>query len=286
MATGVKRDILKSVIVLSAITLIAGLLLGIVSQFTQITEQEQRERVFRKLNAIYLATNGYTSVEHDQNDNIDGLYRAKDEDYYIVVSRGSGYKGPIQLFVSFRGNELVKITVGSNSDSPGIKDNVFKESYLQQYYGDIYEKVYEFSKEGIDSVSGATYTSNGVMNAVRNAVNFYKQYIEGKTAEDILFAKLNSIYDAENGWTDLKVTSDFIRGMYKAKGEDYYIVRSLGRGYNYQERDAKIPIELYILISPDRKIEGVVLENSKSRKTVIMFIKFSVKSICHSLRLI
>jgi len=235
MATGVKRDILRTVIVLSVITLVAGILLSVVFQITRITPEEERQRVYKKLNAIYLAPNGYVEVESRPGESVEAFYKADGEDYYIVISNGAGYKGFIQLFVSFEGTELVRITVGNNSDTPGIKEDVFKESYLSQFHGDIYEK--DYSQANFDAVAGATYTSGGVIAAARNAVTFYKNYLESKTPEQMLLEKLNGMHEARNGWVKIETDAQYVNGMYRAVGEDYYIVRSTGNGYRSEKRE-------------------------------------------------
>jgi len=263
MATGVKRDILRSVIVLSAITLVAGILLSVVFQVTRITPEEERQRVFKKLNAIYLAPNGYVEVEVESRpgESVEALYKADGEDYYIVISNGAGYKGPIQLYVSFEGTKLVMISLGSNSDTPGIKEDVCKESSLAQFDGDINEK--DYSQAQFDAVAGATYTSGGVIAAVRNAVTFYKNYLEGKTPEQLLLEKLNAMHEARNGWVKIETDAQFVNGMYRALGEDYYIVRSTGNGYRSEKRGGA-RLEVYVLFSGRQILDVKMGEHEES----------------------
>lgn len=236
-----KKEMLISVMVLSVIAVISGILLALVFQFTKITQEELNRRISAKLNTIYLAQNGYEQIEVEQNSNITGFYKAVGEDYSIIIAKGQGYNGSLEMYVSFIGQNIVKLTPGRNSDTPGMKEKALTEEYLSQYYVDIYNNVFEFSSEGFDVASGATYTSNGVLGAVNNAVTLYKMDLENKTAEDLLQENLNSIHHSENGYDKLIFSNDNITGFYKAKDEDYYIVSAKGQGYN-----ENIKIEVFV----------------------------------------
>lgn len=171
------KEMSKSIIVLSVIALLSGLLLAIVSQVTAITEEELLKRITENLNEIHYAENGYEKIETDDQ-NINGFFKAKNEDYYVVIGLGKGYGGTLEMYVSFQGNNIVNVQSGKNSDTPGIRDNALNEGYLSNYYVDIYNAVFDFSGNDFDSAAGATYTSNGVLTAVKNAVIVYKSYIE------------------------------------------------------------------------------------------------------------
>ncbi|MDD4003375.1 MAG: FMN-binding protein [Clostridia bacterium] len=170
-----ERQMIKSIIVLSAISLIAGFLLAVVSQLTYVSAEELRERMYNKLNKIYAAN--YQEIDVPLNDNVKGFYIASDEDYYIIIAKGKGYGGDIELYISFSGSEIVLISEGSNSETPGISGKALNPDNYSQYYTDINGKPFEMG-EDIDAAAGATKSSKGILTAVKNAVAQYKTYRE------------------------------------------------------------------------------------------------------------
>lgn len=199
----------------------------------------------------------YREVNTGLNDGILGFYKADGENYYILLAQGRGYGGNLELYVSISDNKIVDIKVGTNSDTPGIKDKAFSQEYLSQYYVDIYGAAFEFGND-IDAAAGATYTSNGVLQAVRAAVNQYKMYIENKTKEDIMLAKMQSIHLSEDGYNPLPFDKGgIVEGFYKAANEDYYFIITKNTGY-YEG------LTLYISVSNSNIVNIYVSENNET----------------------
>jgi len=182
------KEMSRSIIVLSVIALISGLLLSMVFQLTKITEDEEMARITKNLNIIHFAENGYEKIETNDNNNENNFFKAVGEDYFIVIGTGQGYGGTLEMYVSFCGNEIINLKAGTNSDTPGMRENALNNEYYSTFYVDIYNAVFEFSDEGFDSAVGATFTSNGVLAAVKDAVTLYKSYIESNNLAMILNA--------------------------------------------------------------------------------------------------
>lgn len=73
---------------------------------------------------------------------------------------GTGYNGNIKVRISIRGGEIVDIRILSHrEDEPFFSD---ARSVIQKLYGKPGKRV--------DAVSGATYSSNGIIEAVNNAI--------------------------------------------------------------------------------------------------------------------
>lgn len=247
------RQMLKSIAVLSAISLIAGLLLALFYQLTFVSAEELKQRNLAKLARIYPAK--FEEVETELNDGISGIYKAEDEDFYIILAQGKGFKDTLELYVGFRGTEIELIKVGKNSDTPGIKEKAFKDEYLSQYYVDINNAAFVMGQD-VDSAAGATYTSGGVLQAVKAAVLQYKMYIENKTKEEIMLGVMQTIRPSENGYTSLPfVKGGIIQGFFKEKDEDYYFVITKNNGYGEG-------LILYISISSQSIVNIYIDENN------------------------
>ena len=60
------------------------------------------------------------------------------------------------------GNQIESVEIHSNHETVGVADRALTE---------IPQKIVETQSTEVDTVSGATITSNAIMNAVQNALN-------------------------------------------------------------------------------------------------------------------
>ena len=74
---------------------------------------------------------------------------------------GTGFGGEIKVKVTMDGDKIAAIDVLEHGETAGISDPAFK--LTEQLIG-------KTSVEGIDAVSGATFTSKGLLEAVANAL--------------------------------------------------------------------------------------------------------------------
>ena len=77
------------------------------------------------------------------------------------TATGAGLNGPIEVTVTFDEEKIVGITIGAHSETPGISDPAFNT---------IPAAIIEKQSLAIDVVAGATFTSNGILEAVEAAV--------------------------------------------------------------------------------------------------------------------
>lgn len=73
---------------------------------------------------------------------------------------GLGYADDISVAVTMDGDKIIGIEVKENSDTPNIADPAIKE---------LTQKIIEAQSTKVDLVAGATYTSEGFLEAVNNA---------------------------------------------------------------------------------------------------------------------
>lgn len=78
----------------------------------------------------------------------------------VKEGTGLGYADDIKVAVTMNGDKIVVIEVKENSDTPGISNPAIEK---------LIKKVLEAQSSQVDVVAGATYTSEGFLEAVNNA---------------------------------------------------------------------------------------------------------------------
>ncbi|MFW5490107.1 MAG: RnfABCDGE type electron transport complex subunit G [Desulfovibrio sp.] len=87
-----------------------------------------------------------------------------------------GYSGDIGLMVGFdpATDKLVGIGVTTQTETPGIGTRILEKSFTSQFKNHGLKKLDVRSKDGdLDGVTGATYSTTGVMAAVQKAAKLY-----------------------------------------------------------------------------------------------------------------
>ena len=199
------NKILKNSLMLTAITVVAGLLLGVVYGVTKEpiarTQENTKQAAFRSVladadsfetvdgldtdaAAALLKENGYTS------DDIAEVAEGKDASgetigYVINVTSHEGYGGDIELSVGIlsdgtvKGIEMLSISetagLGMKAKEADFKDQ-FKDKQVEKF---TYTKTGESGDDMIDAISGATITTNAVTNAVDSALVYFQNELGG-----------------------------------------------------------------------------------------------------------
>ncbi len=200
------RSMLKDAGIIVVITLIAGLVLGGVYQLTKepiaeqkrIKKQKACQEVFAEA-ASFAEAEGFDTkaaasvlaAEYPSQD-IDEVMAAQDGagdtlGYVLTVTTHEGYGGDIQFTMGITNEGALNgISLLSIAETPGLGMRA-EEVLKPQFNGKSAEK-YEYTKTGavaenqIDAISGATITTNAVVNGV-NAGLYYFQNELGGAAE-------------------------------------------------------------------------------------------------------
>jgi len=197
--------IIKETVILTIITLVAGLCLGYVYEITKnpIAEQnekakteayqavfeeaEQFEQVIAEENADlqkYPNANGYTQQT------IDEVMEAKDSNgetvgYALTITDAEGYGGDITFAMGVGLDGTTNgISILSISETAGLGMKADTDEFKSQFKDKKVEK-FEYTKTGaksdneIDALSGATITTNAVTNGVNAGLCAVAYYMEG-----------------------------------------------------------------------------------------------------------
>ncbi|MFQ9511027.1 MAG: FMN-binding protein [Lachnospiraceae bacterium] len=200
--------IMKDAAILCAITLIAGTLLASVNEMTKKTiERRKLEESLATYEVAYTEaadfaySDSLTSIvkEADKllnesgNDfgkmTINEALEAKDESgstigYMIAATSGDGYAGDIKVAVgvSMEGT-ITGVEILESGETAGLGSKASDDSFKSQYKDKqvdsfVVVKGNASADNEIDSISGATFTSKAVTNAVNAAVYFVNNCIE------------------------------------------------------------------------------------------------------------
>lgn len=201
------KEMMKNTGILLAITLIAGLLLGLVYQVTKdpIAEQEAKakqeacQEVFADAASfeaveVTAVDEGTWSSEGYGQESVDEVMAALDSagstlGYVITVTTKEGYGGDIRFTMGVRTDGTVNgISLLAISETAGLGMQA-EEVLKPQFAGKNVEK-FAYSKSGaaadneIDAISGATITTNAVTNGVNAGLYYFQTVLGGGSANE------------------------------------------------------------------------------------------------------
>lgn len=178
----------KPTIVLTAITTIVALLLIITHIFTYV---DTSDIITDKLMAACIEAMGegeFAIVSDwqaegygiEKPDSIEKLIKKSDGSIAFEIIINGYSKNGLDLLVAMGTDGSVKaVSVVSVSDTPGLGTKVQDSSFLAQFSGKTQQlnavKNQPKADNEIQAVTGATYSSTGVTNAVNIAIDVYSQ---------------------------------------------------------------------------------------------------------------
>lgn len=195
------RKMLRDAAILFAITLISGLLLGLVYQVTAQPRREQQERKIREAcQAVFAQAQQFEEIDYTTSETltqqlaengvkIGTVYQAKDDagspvGYVIETTSGEGYGGNITLYAGITNDGILNgVSILNISETPGLgmrAGEVLVPQFEQKAAVEFtYTKTGSQSDSEIDAISGATVTTKAVTNAVNGAVSVFVQDLKG-----------------------------------------------------------------------------------------------------------
>lgn len=195
-----KRNMLKDAAILFAITLISGLLLGLVYQVTVEPRREQQERKIREAcQAVFAGAEQFDEFSCTVSDELaqqlaeDGVklgtvFQAMDGSgsplgYVIEITSGEGYGGNITLYAGITNDGILNgVSILNIHETPGLgmrAQEVLVPQFGQKTAADFtYTKTGSQSEHEIDAISGATVTTKAFTDAVNGAVRVFVQNLQ------------------------------------------------------------------------------------------------------------
>ncbi|MDY6791435.1 MAG: RnfABCDGE type electron transport complex subunit G [Thermodesulfobacteriota bacterium] len=180
------REIFKMVVVLSAICLVAGLLLGTVKQAT-LSRIEEQVLIYVQGPALKNVLKNFDNNPIADRQQFDVGKTDTRVTVFPAISKGcltgvaiegfgKGYGGDIGVMVGFdlKKDQLTGIKITTMKETPGIGTCIGKDDFTAQFFGHPLSNLALKSQKGnIDAVSGATFSSKGAVDAVQKSANIY-----------------------------------------------------------------------------------------------------------------
>lgn len=201
------NKIIKDTLVLMVITLVSGLLLGMVYEVTKdpIQKQEAEQKIAAYKN-VFADAYEFEQIADEQTvaqlaeaslkaagfagkDQVDEILSAVSEDGNVLgivmqITSKEGYGGDIQLALGVQKDGTVNgISILSISETAGLGMKADTEEFKSQFSGKktelfTYTKTGAASDDEIDAISGATITTNAVTDGVNAGLSVFRTLSE------------------------------------------------------------------------------------------------------------
>lgn len=198
---------IKDTAILFAITLIAGLLLGLVYQITKDPIAVQKDKAKQEAcQEVFADAASFAEKEVSVPDEmlwaeagyaqetIDEVMEAKDASgttlgYVITVTTKEGYGGNIRFTLGVREDGTLNgISFLEISETAGL--GMRAEEVLKPHFAGKQVEKFEYTKDGaasdeqIDAISGATITTNAVTNGVNAGLYYFQTELKGGSGNE------------------------------------------------------------------------------------------------------
>ena len=188
------NKIIKNTIILTIITLVAGIGLGLVYEITKEPIAQTQETAKKKAwQEVFPEAdiNSFEAVKVDEKaakqviselgikGSIDEVCKVGEDGYVITTTDKEGYGGDIQITVGITADGTVNgVSILSINETAGLGMRAKEPAFYEQYQGKQAER-FIVSKDGgagepIDALSGATITSRAVTGAVNAALGYFQ----------------------------------------------------------------------------------------------------------------
>lgn len=198
---------IKDTGILFVITLIAGLLLGLVYQITKEPIAAQQEKAKQEAcQEVFAEAAAFTAVELAEIDTaawaeagyaeetVDEVMAAQNDagdvlGYVITVTTKEGYAGDIRFTIGIQNDGTVNgISILEIAETAGL--GMRAEEVLKPQFADKTVEKFEYTKSGstsdyqVDAISGATITTNAVTNGVNAGLYYFQTELKGGSTNE------------------------------------------------------------------------------------------------------
>lgn len=172
-------DFVLPIGVLLIICIVASALLAYTNSVTApIIEAAAEEAAEQARIAVMPEADGFEELQVDGlPETVTGVYEATNGVGYVFMLTADGYGGRDTLSITCGIDSEGKITdtqVLSHSETVGLGSKITGDDFRSQFVGK------DASLEGVDIISGATFSSNYYINAIRDAFTAYDLVKEGQ----------------------------------------------------------------------------------------------------------
>ena len=173
------KELVLPVIVLVVICLVCSALLAVLNDITApiIAENTQAETLAAYVSVLPegTTTDSMTAIDGLTTASVEGAVKTANGDV-AVKAAASGYSGKdVTVYVAFDAEGAISgISIDGSTQTTGIGSKVSGDSFVSGFIGGEVA-----SGSPVDSIAGATYSSNGAFNAINAAIDCYNNEIKG-----------------------------------------------------------------------------------------------------------
>lgn len=170
-------ETVRPVVVLVAICMLAGALLGVVHYVTDPVAQANADRKAQETYAQLVPQAASFEPVDCTVEGCTAALEARDASgaviAHVIVAQSKGYGGQVPIAVAFgTDGTVISITTMANDETPGLGTKIANDSYIGQYVGLAAESI---TADDIDLISGATISSKAALSAFNIAVTAYEE---------------------------------------------------------------------------------------------------------------
>ena len=201
------NKIVKNALILTAITLVSGLLLGGVYEITkepiQASKEKAKQEAYKSVMSDaeeFETDNSFDEKKAEkilEKNKINGCYLSevavgkdksgKEIGYVITSTSKEGYGGEIQISVGVSMDGTVTgIEILSINETAGLGMQATEPAFKKQFENvntDKFEVKKDNPKVNVDALSGATITTRAVTNAVNAGLSYFQDALGGSVNE-------------------------------------------------------------------------------------------------------
>lgn len=182
-----KDDILKPIIVLFSICIIITLALSLTNALTKNTidnlqKAKEKETMSNLIDADKFKI--YTFEGKDETFDFRAAIKDGEIKGYIFVTSAKGYGGDVSVMtaIGIDGKVIEVSILDASNETPGLGQNVTKESFYSQFKGKtkdigVVKSGIATKANEINAVTGASISSKAVRTAVDKALSQFEEYI-------------------------------------------------------------------------------------------------------------
>ncbi len=194
------RSMLKDALILFAITLISGLVLGLVYELTKEPIRLQQEKAIAEAcKAVFAEADEFAAVNYTPDaewmtelaaegvtvgDAYFAMNKGEHLGFVVEAATSEGYGGVITLYLGIDKEGTLKgISILEISETPGLGMKAGEE--LVPQFRNKKAEAFTYTKSGsmsdseIDAISGATVTTKAITNAVNGGLKFFSLELKG-----------------------------------------------------------------------------------------------------------
>lgn len=184
------RDFIKLPLMLFAIALIAGALLGITYSLTKEPIEMQHELALKSAREALFPDSEFVELEGasvlNKYDNVKKIYEARKGGKtvgYVITLTKDGYGGEILFNVGVTSEGVITdVKVGTNSETPGLGAKASEKEFSGQFAGKksvTLVKGEAKAEDEVSAITAATITSTAIVDGVNQALEITSELVGG-----------------------------------------------------------------------------------------------------------